>query len=65
MAAERHKRTAAIIDLDPQASATSWKDLRTDQQPVVVSAQPTRLAQVLATANEHGARFAFIALPYF
>ena len=60
VAAEQHKRSAAIIDLDPQASATSWKDLRTDQQPAVVSAQPTRLAQVLATAKEHGARFAFI-----
>jgi chromosome partitioning protein len=60
VAAEQHKRTAAIIDLDPQASATSWKDLRSAQHPAVVSAQPARLAQVLATAKEHGAYFALI-----
>lgn len=58
--AERSGAAAAIIDLDPQASATSWSDLRQRETPVVVSAQAARLAQVLATANAHGAALVFI-----
>ena len=48
------------IDLDPQASATSWKDLRKGDTPVVVPAQVSRLAQVLETAAKHGADIAII-----
>lgn len=60
VAAERRGKPAALIDLDPQASSTSWKDLRQTDTPVVVSAQATRLPQVLETAAEHGAVFAII-----
>lgn len=55
VAAERSGISTAIIDLDPQASATAWKDLRTDEAPAVVSAQASRLPQVLSTAREAGA----------
>ena len=40
-----------IVDLDPQASATSWADSREADTPVVVSAQAARLEEVLATAS--------------
>ena len=58
-AGERNQ-SVAIIDLDPQASAAGWKDLRTDERPAVVSTQPARLAQVLATALNHGVELAII-----
>lgn len=55
VAAERSGQTAVIIDLDPQASATSWKDSRTGDSPAVVSAQATRLSAVMDAAEKGGA----------
>src|SRR5580693_4718844 len=60
VAAEMAHKSAAVIDLDPQASATSWKDLREGETPVVASAQVTRLVQVLEAAAKHGADIAII-----
>jgi chromosome partitioning protein len=51
---------AAIVDLDPQASATAWRDLRQAEEPAVVSVQPSRLAQTLETAKGAGAAFVII-----
>lgn len=50
------KGRAAVIDLDPQASATSWGDSREAETPVVVSAQASRLPQVLKAAEENAAK---------
>ena len=36
-------RNTAIIDLDPQASATNWSDRRVAEVPVVLSAHASRL----------------------
>lgn len=58
--AERRGLTTAVIDLDPQASAASWGDSRKSEGPVVVSAQASRLSQVLAAARENNARLAII-----
>jgi chromosome partitioning protein len=44
-----------VIDLDPQASAKGWHDHRKQETPVVISAQASRLDDVLTTAREHGA----------
>jgi chromosome partitioning protein len=60
VAAQQAKITSAIVDLDPQASATSWKDLRTKETPVVVSAQAARLKQVLDTASKEGVDLAIV-----
>ena len=60
VAASSIKKQSAIIDLDPQASAANWHDAREQESPVVVSAQPSRLKQVLDAANEAGASFVFI-----
>jgi chromosome partitioning protein len=58
--AERLGLTTAVIDLDPQASAASWGDGRQQDSPVVVSAQASRLNQVLSAAKEADARLAII-----
>lgn len=60
VSAEQTGRSSAIIDLDPQASATGWKDHRNVDVPAVVSAQATRLPQVLDTARDHGAELVLI-----
>ena len=53
-------KEVAIIDLDPQASAAGWGDSRTQESPVVVSAQAARLPKVLQTASDAGADLAII-----
>jgi len=50
-------RTAAIIDLDPQATAASWGDRRTADAPEVVSGQAVRLPALVKAAEENGADF--------
>ena len=60
VAASLSKKQSAIIDLDPQASASNWHDAREQEAPIVVSAQPSRLNQILEAANEAGAKFVFI-----
>ncbi len=63
VAAELSGRTAAIIDLDPQATASSWGDRREAPSPVVLSAQPARLGQMLAGATQGGADLVLIDTP--
>jgi chromosome partitioning protein len=58
--AERSGAATVIVDLDPQASASSWSDLRQQETPAVISAQAARLAQVLTTVEAHGAALALI-----
>lgn len=60
VAAEQDKRQTAVIDLDPQASATSWGDSRKAETPAVVSAQASRLTQVLDAARDAGAALTLI-----
>lgn len=60
VAAEISGRTAVIIDLDPQSSATSWKDSRSSDTPIVISAQASRLTAVLEVAEKGGADFCII-----
>ena len=63
VAAQRAGRTAAIVDLDPQATACNWGDRRGSDSPVIVSAQPARLPQVLKSAEDAGAHFVMIDTP--
>ena len=59
VAADRAGKVAAIVDLDPQASAVSWSNRRAGD-PVVVPAAPARLESVLTTARENGAELVII-----
>ena len=52
--------SSVVIDLDPQASAASWKDSRSDETPIVVSLPHTRLAQGLQAAQDGNAAIAVI-----
>lgn len=60
VAANRAGQAVAVIDLDPQSTATNWKDRRGDGDPAVVSAQASRLRQTLDAARNAGAEFAFV-----
>lgn len=52
VAAEQNGKTTAIIDLDSQATASFWKDIRQLDTPAVASIQPVRLpAMIKACAN--------------
>src|SRR5712691_3048169 len=60
VAAEKAGHRAVVIDLDPQASATEWKDSRQGETPVVVPVPSTRLPQALQAAQDGGAALALI-----
>lgn len=61
VAAERKNTPTVVIDLDPQASAKTWHDIRAEKEtPVVVSAQASRLAEVVEIARTNGAEFVII-----
>jgi chromosome partitioning protein len=60
VASERAGRAAAVIDLDPQASASGWKDSRPAETPVVVPVPSTRLPHALEAARGGGAALALI-----
>ena len=59
-AAEAARLPTVLLDLDPQASASGWKDSRPGETPVVVPLPHTRLAQGLQAAKDGGARLAVI-----
>lgn len=63
VAAVSHSYTVAVIDLDPQATATNWSDRREAESPAVVSCQVSRLAQVLEVAAREGVQLAIIDTP--
>ncbi len=60
VASERTGKAAAVIDLDPQASAAGWKDSRTGETPVVVPVPSSRLPQALEAARAGGAALTLI-----
>jgi chromosome partitioning protein len=61
--AEKDGYKTLVIDLDAQATAESWADRRTDDWPIVISAHPPRLPQVIQTAKEMGVDLIFIDTP--
>lgn len=60
VAAEMADVPTVIIDLDPQASAKTWHDLRGKDAPVVVSAQASRMQEVIEIARSNGAELIII-----
>lgn len=61
--AHRDGRAAAVIDTDPQASASFWKDSRVDEAPAVVAAPASRLRHVLEAADANGCELVVIDTP--
>jgi chromosome partitioning protein len=61
VAAELHNVATVLIDLDPQASAKTWHDIRVRKDaPFVVSAQASRLEEVLEASRTNGAELVII-----
>lgn len=60
VAAEQRGLRAAVFDLDPQASATSWADKRQNPSPAIVSAQAPRLPNLLEQAATQSADLVLI-----
>lgn len=58
--AEKEGKSTAIFDLDPQATASFWLDVRDAETPAVVSIQAVRLSAVLKAAEEAGTELAII-----
>lgn len=58
--AELAGKTAAIIDLDPQASAQEWHSRRDAEAPEVITATPEQLPALLKSAKANGADLAII-----
>lgn len=57
VAAARAGLKTVVVDLDPQATASNWNDLRTGDaavNPMVVDAKPARLGAVLEHAGQGG-----------
>ena len=60
VAAEADAKRTAIFDLDPQATASFWKDIRESDTPAIESIQAVRLPTMLKAAEEAGADLAII-----
>jgi len=60
VAAERAGFPVAVLDLDPQSSATGWKDTRANETPSVTSIQASRLSQARDLADKSGAALVII-----
>jgi chromosome partitioning protein len=56
-------RLAAVLDIDPQASASKWTDRRGLETPWVVPTHATRLSASLKDAQEHGVELVVIDTP--
>ena len=62
-ASERAGKPAVVLDIDPHASAMTWRDLRKAEGPSVESVPYSRLAAVLKAAADHGIELAIIDTP--
>ena len=54
VAAEQAGKRVAILDIDPQATASFWKDVRSQETPAVVSVQPIRLGAMIKACADAG-----------
>ena len=59
-AGEQAGLTTALLDLDPQGSASAWSGLRVSDAPVVVPGSAPQLAALLEAARSAGAELAII-----
>lgn len=65
VAAKAEGKQAAIFDLDPQASASFWHDMREAETPAVAAVPSSRLTHLLEAADESGCDIAIIDAPPF
>lgn len=65
VAAEADGKSAAVFDLDPQASASFWHDTRGADRPAVVATPAARLRHMLTAAEQSGCELAIVDAPPF
>lgn len=65
VAAEADGKNCAVFDLDPQASASFWRDAREAPTPAVAAVPSSRLTPLLKAALESGCDLAIIDAPPF
>ena len=63
VAAVRDGKLAAVVDLDPLASAAFWRDARESGDPPVTAVPAARLNAVLSAAADSGCDWAVIDAP--
>lgn len=63
VAAIQAGKSVAIVDLDPQANAASWRDRREAEGPAVVAAPASRLKATLDAARGNGADLCIVDTP--
>ena len=63
VAATQSGHTAAVIDVDPQATASKWTDRRQDEHPWVVPTHAARIAPTIEKAKAQGVDFIMIDTP--
>jgi chromosome partitioning protein len=63
--AGRAGQRAVVVDLDPQASASFWRDTRAAEEPAITAVPAARLSHVLAAAAEAGVDLAVVDTPPF
>lgn len=63
VSAEINGLTAAVLDLDPQATACSWSDRREVETPAITDVQPARLNKALERANKEGCDLVVLDTP--
>ena len=60
VAAEAASKQTAVLDLDPQGSATTWSEARQAETPAVVPTHARHLGRVLSAADQEGADLAIV-----
>ena len=60
VAAEQASKRTAVLNLDPQGSATTWSEERAEETPAVVPTHARHLERVLSAADQEGADLAIV-----
>lgn len=60
VAAESAGETTALVDIDPQANAAKWGDVREGETPAVFATPASRLAEMLSLLEKEGATLSII-----
>jgi len=55
VAAAEDGKAVVVFDLDPQATASFWQDVRINAEPAVVSVAPIRVPAMIAASRSRGA----------
>ena len=63
VAAELDGKSAAILDMDPQGTAKSWKNRRGEEDPAVISVTMATVLEELERIESAGADYVFIDTP--